>query len=247
MKLEDLISTHFRVTPPQKAALHKLGLTTIGELLYHFPVRHIDAGKAQTILAVEDGERATLFGQVEKTGTKRSFRGHVPMGQATIRDNTGHVELVWFHQAYMAKMIAVGDIIRASGTVKKRGTKVTLINPEVEKVPALPSDLSPSLFNEKSEDGGAQFYPVYPESRGISSRWFYHAIHKVIASKILETFDDPIPEEILKRYKLPTLATALVWIHAPRDAGHAVSARKRFAFEEIFFIQLERQQTEYEV
>lgn len=51
---------------------------------------------------------------------------------------------------------------------------------------------------------------------------------------------DPIPEAILSRYKLPTLKTALVWIHSPKKAEHAESARKRFAFEEVFYIQVQK-------
>ena len=239
----DSLSLHFRLTPPQKSGLGKLGLSTIRDLLYHFPVRHIDAGKSSAIDLAVDGERATLYGQVEKTTTKKSFRSKVPMGEATLRDATGHMKLVWFHQAYMAKMIVPGDFVRASGTVKKRGGIVTLINPEVEKIPALPGDLGPSLFAEGGITPTEQFFPVYPESRGISSRWFYHAINKILASGLVEKLEDVIPEEMLKRYNLPTLATALVWMHTPRDEKHALSARKRFAFEEIFFIQLERQQS----
>ncbi len=234
-----------RVTKEQEAALKRLGILTISDLLYHFPVRHIDAGKSSAIELAEEGERATLYGQVEKTGTKKSFRSKVPMGEAIMRDQSGRVKLLWFNQAYMAKMIAPGDIIRASGVVKKSGSSITLINPEVEKVPALPNDLSPSLFSEGGIEIDQRFFPVYPETKGISSTWLYHKIQKVLASGILETLVDPLPTEILKRYNLPTLATALVWIHAPRDEKHAHSARKRFAFEEIFFIQLERQQSRF--
>lgn len=251
MRPDDLVVKHFRLAPSQLSALKKLGLATIRDLLYHFPVRHTDAGKYSAIELAADGERATFCGQVEKTGTKKSFRGKVPMGEATLRDKTGRMKLVWFHQAYMAKMIAAGDIIRASGTVKKRGKMTMLINPEVEKAPALPGDLNPSLFVGGLRDSAGslresalkeRFFPVYPESRGITSRWFYHALQKLLASGLAETLDDPIPGTILKKYNLPALSTALVWIHAPRDEKHALSARKRFAFEEIFLIQLERQQ-----
>jgi len=242
MHPDDPVVKHFpRLTPSQISALKKLGLATIRDLFYHFPVRHVDAGKSSPIELAADGERTTLYGQVEKTGTKRSFRGHVPMGEATLRDNTGTIKLVWFHQAYMAKMIAPGDFVRASGTVKKRGNTVSIINPEIEKVPALPGDLSPSLFEGGGISREERFFPVYPESRGMSSRWFYHALKKVLGSGLAETLEDPIPEDILKHYNLPTLSTALIWIHTPRDEKHAQSARKRFAFEEIFLIQLERQ------
>src|SRR3989344_4543056 len=143
---QDPLALHFRLAPTQLAALKKLGVTTIRDLLYHFPTRHIDAGQSSPIDLAQDGERATLYGQVEKTATKKSFRSRVPMGEATIRDASGRMKLVWFHQPYMAKMITEGDIVRASGTVKKRAGTVTLINPEIEKMPAMPGDLSPTLF-----------------------------------------------------------------------------------------------------
>jgi ATP-dependent DNA helicase RecG len=239
----DPISLLGRITPEQTKALTRLGLITLRDLLYHFPVRHIDAGKAAPIDLATDGERMTLYGQVEKTGTKKSFHGKVPMGEAIIRDQSGRMKLVWFNQAYMAKMIAEGDIVRASGVVKRQGKTVTLINPEVEKVAALPTDLGPSLFTNGEIAEDARFFPVYPETKGISSTWFYHKIRKLLASDILDELIDPIPAEMLKHYNLPTLQTALVWIHTPRDAKHAISARKRFAFEEIFLIQLERGQS----
>lgn len=240
MHPRDAIERHFRLTPPQKAALKKLSLATIRDLLYHFPARHVDAGKSAPANEAPEGERATIYGVIEKTGTRRSFRGHVPIGEATMRDGTGKVALVWFHQAYMAKKVAVGDIVRASGTVKKRGGVVSLVNPEIEKVPEMPADRSPSLFGEKGLADTERFFGVYPESRGITSRWFYHAIQKALASGVAETISDPIPHETLARYNLPTLATALLWVHTPRDEKHISVARKRFAFEEIFLIQILR-------
>lgn len=242
MHANDDITKHFRLVEAQKKALARLGLTTLRDLLYHFPARHIDAGKSSAIELAEDGERITLYGQIEKTGTKKSFRGHVPMGEAIMRDKTGRMKLVWFNQPYMAKMAVVGDYVRASGVVKKSGNTVTLVNPELEKIAALPGDAGPSLFHETGIDPEERFLPVYPESKGITSRWCYHAIRKIMASGVVDTLVDPIPSDVRERYNLPSLATALVWLHAPRDEKHALSARKRFAFEEIFFIQIERQQ-----
>ena len=240
----DQIEKHSpRMSVEQKSALARLGLSTVRDLLYHFPVRHIDSGSASPIELAQDGERMTLYGQVKKSGTKKSFRGHVPMGEATIEDPSGTMKLVWFHQAYMAKMIALGDFVRASGVVKKRSGTVTLVNPEIEKIPALPGDIGRSLFAKEASESDLRFFPVYPESKGITSTWFYHKLQKILASGILDTLIDPIPDEILKRYKLPSLGAALVWIHSPREKGHADAARKRFSFEEIFFIQLERQKS----
>ena len=94
MHPSDLITLHFRLVDVQKKALAKLGLMTLRDLLYHLPVRHIDAGKSSPIDLAQDGERVTLYGQIEKTATKKSFRGHMPMGEATLRDKTGKMKLV---------------------------------------------------------------------------------------------------------------------------------------------------------
>jgi RecG-like helicase len=94
---------------------------------------------------------------------------------------------------------------------------LSLINPEVEKIAELPSIVGPSLFTDTVATEEGRFFPVYPESRGVTSRWFYHALKRIFASGILEELVDPIPKEILKRYNLPTLGTALVWIHSPRE------------------------------
>lgn len=241
MRPDDSIEQHFpRLAPAQRTALKKLGIETIRDLLYHFPARYIDAGTVGSVGMAKDGERMTFLGEIEKTETRISFRSRVPIGQAILRDDTGRVTLVWFHQPYMAKKVAVGDVVRASGMVKKKGGVLSLINPEVEKTPSPPQQYGP-LFSPEHLNSGDRFWGIYPESRGITSRWFYHAVRKVLASNIIEIIDDPIPPKILERYHLPRLASALVWIHTPRNAKHAASARKRFAFEEIFMIQLRRQ------
>lgn len=240
----DLVEKHFRLLPAQKTALKKLGITTVRDLLYHFPSRHTDAGGIATILGASNGDHVTIYGKVARLTTKKSFRGGVPMAEATIKDATGTMRAVWFHQPYLAKMFAEGDFVRLSGIVTVDARGVSIVNPEMEKTKELPGDADGSLFARQNENGSrapcATLFPVYPESRGITSRWFYHATERMFKHGIIEMLEDPIPADILARYKLPSLQKALRWIHAPREERHALAARKRFAFEEIFLIQLER-------
>jgi ATP-dependent DNA helicase RecG len=119
-------------------------------------------------------------------------------------------------------------------------------NPKIEKISKLPIGVGDSLFGE---DGEAHtLYPVYAESRGVTSNWMYHVMQKIFKSGILESLEDSLPKEILEKYNLPGLRTALIWAHTPLKKDQAEVARKRFAFEEIFFIQLEKQaaRREYE-
>lgn len=240
MSPNDTITSTGRLTQIQVTALKKIGIFSINDLLYHFPVRHVDAGKATTVDYASIGTRVTLYGQIEKVETKKSFQGKIPMGEAIMREMSGKIKLVWFNQPYMAKLVNVGDKVRASGELKKRGAQMIMNNPEIEKVATIPDGLVPSLFGESGLSDDERFFPVYAETKGISSSWLYHKIKKVISSGVLDNMVDPIPEEILKKYNLPSLSNAMVWIHMPRDPRHGEAARKRFAFEEIFLIQLER-------
>ncbi|MBI5005385.1 MAG: hypothetical protein HZC03_02175, partial [Candidatus Lloydbacteria bacterium] len=87
-------------------------------------------------------------------------------------------------------------------------------NPEFEKLTSLPIDAGDSLFH--AEGAALPFhYPVYGETKGITSKWFYHAMQKLLRDEILDVMPDPIPKEILETYHLPALKTALVWIHTP--------------------------------
>ncbi|MFA6430532.1 MAG: ATP-dependent DNA helicase RecG [Candidatus Paceibacterota bacterium] len=238
MKLDDQLTENLRILEGQKLALKKLSIKTVEDLLYHFPVRYGDTSQKRNIASLSSGESATIFGKISGLKTSKSFKSKIPMSEAWIEDESGKIKAVWFHQPYIAKMLQDGFFVRADGKVSDRKGELYMSNPKIEPVTKLPIGVGDSLFGEDGESHS--LYPVYPESKGVTSNWIYHAIQKIFQSGILETITDPIPEYILNTYNLPTLKTALVWIHTPQKRDHAISARKRFAFEEVFFIQLER-------
>jgi len=238
MQFTDLIEKHFRLQDSHKKALKKIGLKTIEDLLYHFPTRYGDTSEMKNIGSLVAGETAVIFGRVSGLKTGKAFIKRTPISEGIIEDETGKIKVIWFHQPYIAKMIHEGALVRVEGKISDRKGILGMMNPKIETVSKLPTGVGDSLFGEEGE--AHSLYPVYSESQGITSNWFYHAIQKVMGSGILENITDAVPDYILKTYNLPTLATALVWIHAPLKKDHAVSARKRFAFEEVFFIQLQK-------
>jgi ATP-dependent DNA helicase RecG len=238
MILSDRLEEHFRIIGTAKPALKKLHLETVEDLLYHFPTRYGDTAEKRNIGDLKPGEMAVIFGQVKNLKTGKAFVKRTPIAEGVIEDSTGKIKVLWFHQPYLAKMLGENSYVRAEGKVSEKNGYLSLLNPKIEKVAVIPEGES-SLFNEESP-GAHHLYPVYPESRGVSSNWLYHSLQKILASGILENIVDPIPEYILKTYNLPSLATALVWIHAPQKESDALAARKRFAFEEVFFIQLQK-------
>ncbi len=124
--------------------------------------------------------------------------------------------------------------------------KLYFSNPKLEVVDKLPIGVGDSLFGNNAE--AHNLYPVYPESRGITSLWIYHSLQKIFKSGLLDSIQEPIPDDILEKYHLPGIKTALIWMHTPLTRDDALSARKRFSFQEIFIIQLGRQRArrEYE-
>lgn len=247
MKLSDKLEEKFRLDVNQKKALRRLGLFSVKDLLYHFPTRYSDISEIKKIKDLKPGEMATIYGKVSKLKTKKGYRSKIPMAEGEIEDLSGKIKIIWFNQAYLAKMLHDGESIKLTGRVTESKSGIYIANPEFEKLPDMPIDKHESLFS--SSEGGLASgggFPIYAETRGITSKWFYHAILKIIHDKTLEGIEDYIPSEILKKYNLPSLKSAIIWIHLPKDKRDAETARKRFAFEEVFFIQLERQHDKYE-
>ena len=240
MKARDPITDHFRLTAPQKAALRKLGIATVRDLLYHFPARYDTPNSRGRVSHLVHGQKVTLYGMLSKVEAKRLWKSRRPAAEGTFEDGTGRVKVLWFNQPYLAKMVPQNVMVKLTGTVAGKD-RPYITNPEIEPLgsTAVPEE---HLFAEESGAGdmGNALFPVYPESRGITSRWMYHAVKKVFESGVMNSLEDPIPESIRTRYRLPDLKTALVWVHTPKNAKDAESARKRFSFEEIFVIQTVR-------
>lgn len=258
MRLSDPISHHFRLTPDHVRALKRLNLETIRDLLFYFPVRYTDISTIKRVIDLTKGESATLYGIIRNLKTKKSFKSKMPMGEAVFEDLSGTIPVMWFHQAYLAKMLHEGETVKITGHVAEGTRGLYLTNPEFEKMTTLPIDSHESLFNNTS-DSHSFGYPVYRETRGLTSKWIYHTIIKILSAeggsasggkniKFIDTLEEYLPDSVREKYKLPTLKTALIWMHTPKSDDHAKSARKRFAFEEVFFIQLKRQgeRKEYE-
>ncbi len=234
------IEQAFRTIEPQKKALHKLGIKTVEDLLYHFPVRYGNTSEVKNIGTLAVGEDAVVYGTITGLKMSKAFVKKIPMAEATVTDETGRVKIVWFNQPYLAKMIREGATVRIEGKVSDRKGDIYFSNPKIEIAGKVPLAVGKNLFGDQGEEHA--LYPVYPESRGLTSNWIYHNIERIFKSGMLETLVDPIPQEILDKYHLPGMSDALIYIHAPKRESDALAARKRFAFQEIFFIQLRKQQ-----
>ncbi|MEN9337802.1 MAG: ATP-dependent helicase RecG, ATP-dependent helicase RecG [Candidatus Parcubacteria bacterium] len=238
MQLHDSVSSISRINQLHLDALKRLSITTVKDLLFHFPTRYADSREVTATSNLEVGKAVTLYGVMEKVRVRRSFKGHMPMTEAHIADGVGVIRAVWFNQAYIGKMYPDGTKVKISGTVQQDKNGSFLSNPTIERAPDVIPESHDSLF------GGhvaAEFLiPVYRETSGITSNYLYLLIKKAIQGGVLDGIQDPIPPHILQKLHLPALREALLYIHFPKEEKLTVAARKRFAFEEIFFMQLKQ-------
>lgn len=239
MKHHDRLADHFRIDTPHQKALKRLRIETVEDLLYHLPARYEDISDIQSVEGLEKGQEAVVYGQLSGLKSRKAWKSRRPIAEGYIEDGSAKIKIMWFNQPYLAKMYTDGMYVKVAGKVTGTDDKLYIANPEVEKLDALPVDRHDSIFKGTDTEIEDTIYPVYRETKGVTSKWFYHTVLKCFEKGILDHLHDPIPEEVVRRYKLPVLKTALVWIHSPKKAEHAQSARKRFAFEEVFYIQVQ--------
>ncbi len=224
MRPEDAITKHFRLDKNQIAALKRLGLATILDLLRHFPSRYESGGAS--------------VGTMKGLKAKKLWKSRRNITEGWFEDGSGRVKIMWFNQPYIASYIKEGSMVKVTGTVGGKEGNPYIANPEVEYLP--PGVIPEGLFDAEKEAGAPGIFPIYPESRGITSLWFFHALKRIFESSVLAALEDPIPSSVRERYHLPDIATAIQWVHKPEKEDHATVARKRFSFEEIFTIQVAR-------
>lgn len=238
MNFSDSVESLARIDTKHKKALERLGIFSILDLLYHFPARYENTGETKRVSAAKEDELVTLYGVISNLQIRKSFKTKVPMAEGTFTDQTGSIKLVWFNQPYIAKMIKDGANVEVEGKISVQNSRRSILNPRIEVIEELPALDGELPLAAVSND--QMLNPVYPTSSGATSFYISHLMRRALTSSAFQKIVDPIPKEIIKRYNLPDLKTALVWIHTPKKLTDAEAARKRLAFEEIFTIQLER-------
>ena len=96
MKPTDPIVEHFRLTAEQRSALRRLSITTIRDLLYHFPARYDVPGSHGTVSGLTHGAKVTLYGTLSKVVAKRLWKSKRPPADRGVEYGTGRVKVIWF-------------------------------------------------------------------------------------------------------------------------------------------------------
>jgi ATP-dependent DNA helicase RecG len=212
------------IGPKSAKTLEKLGMRTLGDLLWHLPRRYDDYSQLETINRLWYGQEVTVIGTVEKVDLREVRSGRMKLTEAVIGDGTGSLRVTWFNQPWIANRLKPGQPIVLSGKVDQYLGRLTMSNPEWEPL-------------EQRQLHTNRIVPVYPLTAGISGKWLRRVIHSVVQRLALRV-PDPLPEHLRASANLMPLGQALMQVHFPDSWELLRHAQHRLAFDEMFMLQL---------
>lgn len=209
------------VGPAYAKKFEKLGIQTVRDLLLHYPRRYIDYSQPYTVASAPYDVDCCVRATVLQKDPDRRIKGGRVLSRVLAADDSGVLALSWFNAPYAAQNLTVGETYFFEGRIGGAMTRRELLHPlvrteeQVERNPLL---------------------PVYGSTEGLpGTRIARCVLHVLDAASELE---DPLPPELLTRYRMPDKATAVRSIHAPRDGADAAAARRRLIFEELYLLQI---------
>ena len=225
------------VGPNRVAQLNKLGVRTAMDLTFLFPRNYEFPAPTKPVTELAAGTPASLIGEVTDAEIQSGYAGKSRFG-ALVENDTGIVRIMFFNQAYRADQIRAGMRVMISGTPKLNGLRWEFVHP---KVITLASD------DDIPKPRPLAVYPLVEGLRQLDVRRLAAQVVPSVALEIPEAMPRDlrtVAGELLRvdGYEfdgpLPNIATALQHIHAPPDERSATAARLRFAFQELFVMQL---------
>ncbi|OGY38725.1 MAG: ATP-dependent DNA helicase RecG [Candidatus Brennerbacteria bacterium RIFOXYC1_FULL_41_11] len=223
------------IGPYYQKKLKALRIKTIRDFLRHFPSRYEDFSQLKKISELEADGVCSVFAKIEKIKTRKSFKKRLFITEAVLKDETGEVPVTWFGQPFLMKSLKAGVLVIVSGKVVSKEDKISFQSPVFEIVSRDQEEFESAEIHFEKLKHTAGLIPVYPETRGMTSRGIRFFIKPVI--EIAKNQSDFLPRSVVEKAGLLDFENAIQQVHFPSSLEMAEKARKRFAFEEIFLTQ----------
>lgn len=214
------------VGPKRAELLAKLDVRTARDVLFHVPRRYEDASTVTRINDAQIGQDVTVIGEVTQKGVQPT-RSNLRIFQAIIRDSSGMIEIAWPGQPFLDRAIREGDLLLVTGRVRFYHGRQ--IQPREWVVLGPASEVA----------GQGKVLPIYPATEGLSQKMFRSIIDQNL-DKLLPLIprEDVLQSMKLVEPELPTLMQTLATLHRPASLADVERARRRLAWDELFFLQL---------
>ena len=220
-KLEDIPTKY--ITAKQLSNLKSLGINTIYDLIYYFPRAYDDRTNIKKIGELKFNEYVVLKATV-MSAVNLTVRSGKKIVKAMVTDGTGIMEILWFGMPYIKKSLKIGEEYLFIGQTKK-STVFQLINPEYK------------LFSGQQKVSENEILPIYSSNKNITQNSLRKLVEKFLVN-FLNYFEENIPDELIKEYKIMERKSAIKNIHYPVSMKEIEEAKRRFAIEELLILEL---------
>ncbi len=212
------------VGPARARHFERLGLSTLEQMVRHYPREWLDASRFVAVKDLRPGELLTVSGQVKHASAMRTRGGRGDFA-FTVTDGTGVLSCYCFGQAFLARTLTPGVKVVVSGEYDALDRR--MLNPMFEVVEG---DLEQLLH-------AGRLVPVHALTKGVTARGMRSAMRHALDA-VADQVPDPIPAAVIAARGLGSLGDALRAIHFPESTEALAAARKRLAFEELFLLQM---------
>ena len=209
------------VGPAFAKKFEKLGITTIRDLLLCYPRKYIDYTQPYTVETAPYDVECCVKATVLQKEPPRRIKGGRMMNRVLAADDSGVLALSWFNAPYAADKLTVGESYYFEGRIGGNMTHRELLHP---------------LVRTEAQVLASPFVAVYPGTEGLSPARHNSCVYAALP--FAEKLQDPLPPELLTRYRMPPKAAAVRAIHAPKNQEELAAARRRLIFEELYLLQL---------
>ena len=209
------------VGPKTAERFEKLGILTLSDLLCHYPRRYLDFSKPYSIAEAPADTECVVKAEVFAKPGGRILPGGRRMERITAGDDVSSLEITWFNNPYSAQKLELGQEYYFQGIVTGGMLRRQMVNPQVRTDAQVKS---------------SPFEAVYPQTEGLTSSAIAKCVRQLLTHA--ELLPDPLPSEMLKKYRLLSKADAVRAIHCPATEEEAFAARRRLIYEELLVLQL---------
>ena len=209
------------VGPKTAERFEKLGILTLSDLLCHYPRRYLDFSKPYSIAEAPADTECVVKAEVFAKPGGRILPGGRRMERITAGDDVSSLEITWFNNPYAAQKLELGQEYYFQGIVTGGMLRRQMVNPQVRTDAQVKS---------------SPFEAVYPQTEGLTSSAIAKCVRQLLPHA--ELLPDPLPSEMLKKYRLLSKADAVRAIHCPAAEEEAFAARRRLIYEELLVLQL---------
>ena len=209
------------VGPKTAERFEKLGILTLSDLLCHYPRRYLDFSNPYSIAEAPADTECVVKAEVFAKPGGRILPGGRRMERITAGDDVSSLEITWFNNPYAAQKLELGQEYYFQGIVTGGMLRRQMVNPQVRTDAQVKS---------------SPFEAVYPQTEGLTSSAIAKCVRQLLPHA--ELLPDPLPPEMLKKYRLLSKADAVRAIHCPTTEEEAFAARRRLIYEELLVLQL---------